>query len=357
MKNRERYTGILKKLFDYEYSEEELRQFLEKPGSEKEQEAFFAEAEQLWKASAKSENQFPVDTAKILKRTLNKIQQAENHNETPIPIIRSITQNHQVQQFLKIAAVLVIAVLLSVGGYFVLHHPKQNTLAYLNVKVPRGMKEKVVLPDNTTVWLNSESTLKYPQHFGKTRTVYLSGEAYFEVTKDAKHPFIVSTPEMKVKVLGTGFDVSAYPGDKQIKTTLVHGRVMAFYVNFNGDVENKVILSPGEQSIFSIKTKVFEVKKVNTNNYTAWKDGYLVFKDSPLTEVIKKIDRWYNVQMLVNDKVVEQFDYTVEFDNDSLSTVLKVLEEMTPVRFTQSGKNIFITRDKKRWNDFVNVKK
>lgn len=357
MKNRERYTRILKKLFDYEYSEEELHQLLEKLGSEKEQEAFFAEAEQLWKASAKSENQVPVDTEKILKRILNKIQQAENHSEIPIPIIRSITQNHQVQQFLKIAAVLVIAVLLFVGGYSVLHHPKQNTLAYLNVKVPRGMKEKVVLPDNTSVWLNAESTLKYPQHFGKTRTVYLSGEAYFEVTKDAKHPFIVSTPEMKVKVLGTGFDVSAYPGDKQIKTTLVHGRVMAFHVNSNGDIENKVILSPGEQSIFSVTTKTFAVKKVNTTNYTAWKDGYLIFEDSPLTEVIKKIDRWYNVKMLVNDKVVEQFNYTVEFDNDSLSAVLKVLGEMTPVRFTQSGKNIFITRDKKRWNDFVNIKK
>jgi len=357
MKDRERYTGILKKLFDYEYSEEELRQLLEKLGSEKEQEAFFAEAEQLWKASAKSENQIPVDTEKILKRILNKIQQVENHSETPIPIIRSITQNHQVQQFLKIAAILVIAVLLFVGGYSVLHHPKQNTLVYLNEKVPYGMKKTIVLPDNTEVWLNAGSTLKYPKHFGKTRTVYLSGEAYFEVTKDAKHPFIVSTPEVKVKVLGTGFDVLAYPGDKQVKTTLVHGRVMAFNVNSNGDVENKVILSPGEQSIFSIATKAFEVKKVNTNNYTTWKDGYLIFKDSPLMEVIKKIDRWYNVKIIVNDKAVEQFDYTVEFDNDSLSTVLKVLEEMTPVRFTQSGRNIFITRDKKRWNDFINVKK
>ncbi|NOX85948.1 MAG: DUF4974 domain-containing protein, partial [Chlorobi bacterium] len=92
-------------------------------------------------------------------------------------------------------------------------------------------------------------------------------------------------------------------------------------------------------------------------NYTTWKDGYLIFKDSPLMEVIKKIDRWYNVKMLVNDKVVEQFDYTVEFDNDSLSTVLKVLEEMTPLRFTISGSRIFVTRDKKRWNDFINVKK
>ena len=362
MMKKEEKSIILKKLFNYDCSTEELKQFLDKLDSGEEQDFLFIEAERLWKKSEEHKNQFTADQEKVFAQILAKIQQVENTKATATKRIISFTKKDLTgsvfQQFLKIAAILVIAVLLFVGGYSVLHHLKQNKLASINViKVPRGMKNRVMLPDNTTVWLNAESTLKYPQHFGKTRTVYLSGEAYFEVTKDAKHPFIVSTPEVKVKVLGTGFDVSAYPGDKQVKTTLVHGRVLAFHVNSNGDIENKTILSPGEQSIFSIATKVFEVKKVNTNNYTAWKDGYLIFKDSPLMEVIKKIDRWYNVKMLVNDKVIEQFDYTVEFDNDSLSTVLKVLEEMTPVRFTQSGKNIFITRDKKRWNEFIKIQK
>ena len=361
MMKKEEKSIILKKLFNYDCSGEELKQLLDKLDSKEEQDFLFVEAERLWKKSEEHKNQFTADQEKIFAQILAKIQQIENTKTTTerkISFIKNYLNSTVSQNLLKIAAILVIAVLLFVGGYSVLHHPKQNTLAYLNViKVPRGIKKRVVLPDNTTVWLNAESTLKYPQHFGKTRTVYLTGEAYFEVTKDAKHPFIVSTPEVKVKVLGTGFDVSAYPEDKQVKTTLVHGRVMAFHVNSNGDIENKAILSPGEQSIFSITTKAFEVKKVNTNNYTAWKDGYLIFKDSPLTEVMKKIDRWYNVQMLVNDKVVEQFDYTVEFDNDSLSTILKVLGEMTPVRFTQSGKNIFITRDKKRWNEFIKIQK
>ena len=216
----------------------------------------------------------------------------------------------------------------------------------------------VVLPDSTRVWINSESTFQYPEHFGgKTRTVHLTGEAYFEVTKDASHPFIVSTPEMNVKVLGTGFNVSAYPAGKHISATLVHGRILAYHVNASGNMENKVVLSPGERSIFKPEKGVFTVKKVDTKIYTSWKEGDLVFHDTPFSEVVKRINRWYNVDMVVNDKTIEHFDYTVNFDNDSLQSVLKLLKEMTPVRFTISGNRILVTRDKKRWNDFIGIEK
>ena len=357
MMKKEEKSIILKKLFNYDCSGEELKQLLDKLDSKEEQDFLFVEAERLWKKSEEHKNQFTADQEKIFAQILAKIQQIENTKTTTerkISFIKNYLNSTVSQNLLKIAAILVIAVLLFVGGYSVLHHPKQNTLAYLNViKVPRGIKKRVVLPDNTTVWLNAESTLKYPQHFGKTRTVYLTGEAYFEVTKDAKHPFIVSTPEVKVKVLGTGFDVSAYPEDKQVKTTLVHGKVMVYQVNGDGLVMKKAILLPGEQSVFWVAGKTFSVKKVNTNNYTAWRNGKLIFKDTPLSEVIKQIDRWYNVKTFVHDEVIEQFDYTVQFDKDSLNCVLKVLQEITPIRIIRSGRKIFVTRDKRRWKNFV----
>ena len=361
MTKKKEKSFILKRLFNYDYSKEELKQLLDKLDSKEEQDFLFVEAERLWEKSEEHKNQFTADQEKIFVQILAKIQQAENTKATTtkrkISFIKKDLTGSVFQNLLKIAAILVIAVLLFVGGYSVLHHPKQNTLAYLNVKVPRGMKKRVVLPDNTTVWLNVESTLKYPQHFGKTRTVYLTGEAYFEVTKDAKHPFIVSTPKLNVKVLGTGFDVSAYPDESQVKTTLVHGCIMAYHTNEKGVVEHQVVLSAGEQAVFSLSKGRFTIKKVDTKVYTSWKDGNLVFKDTPLSEVIKKINRWYNVDMIANDKGIEQFDYTADFENDSLSTVLKLLKEMTPIRFTISGNRIFITRDKKRWNDFIKIQK
>lgn len=362
MMKKEEKSIILKKLFNYDCSGEELKQLLEKLDSKEEKDFLFAEAERLWEESKENENRISVDSEKIYARVLTQMQQGENSSKITAQSnqlsLRSIARNPKVRNFLKIAAVLLIAALLFVGGYSVLHRSHQNTFAFIQVKVPRGAKKMVVLPDSTRVWINSESTFQYPKHFGgKTRTVHLTGEAYFEVTKDASHPFIVSTPEMNVKVLGTGFDVSAYPEAKHVSATLVHGRIMAYHVNTNGYIENKVVLSPGERSIFKPEKGAFTVKKVDTKIYTSWKEGDLVFKDTPFSEVVKRINRWYNVDMVVNDKTIEHFDYTVNFENDSLQSVLKVLEEITPVRFTISGNRIFVTRDKKRWNDFINVKK
>ncbi len=361
MMKKEKKSLILKKLFNYGYSEEELKQLLGKLDSKEEQDFIFAEAERLWKESEEHKNQSAADQEKVFAQILAKIQQVEKMKATTTKrknsFIKKGLTGSVFQKLLKIAAIFLIPVLLFAGGYFLLHHPKSDAMAYIRVEVPRGAKRLLVLPDSTRVWINSECTLKYPEHFvGKTRTVYLVGEAYFEVTKDAAHPFIVSTPEMNVKVLGTGFDVSAYPA-KQISVTLVHGRILAYHVNASGNVESEVILSPGERSIFETKKNVFTVEKVDARFYTSWKDGRLIFKDTPLSEVMQRINRWYNVDMVANDKTIEQFNYTVDFDNDSLPAVLTLLKEMTPIRFTVSGNRIFVTRDEKRWSDFMKRRK
>ncbi len=362
MKNKKERNSILKKLFNYNYSEIELKQLLEKLDSKEEQGFLFGEAERLWKESKEDKSQSLVNSEQIFAQVLAKLQQVENKDRTTtqnkLPLFISITRNSKVQNFLKIAAVLLIGALLFVGGYLILHRSQQNIFATIQVKVPRGTKKMVVLPDGTRVWINSESTFQYPKHFGgKNRTVHLTGEAYFEVTRDVSHPFIVSTPEINVKVLGTGFNVSVYPEGKQLSVTLVHGSIMAYHENTSGNIETEVILSPGERSIFKPEMDVFTIKKVDTKIYTSWKEGNLVFKDTPLSEVVKRINRWYNVEMVVNGKTIEHFDYTVDFENDSLPLVLKILKKMTPIRFTISGNRIFVTRDKKRWDDFIRIKK
>ncbi len=348
MKREEENLEIIRKLFHYEYNEEELRQLLKRFETEEERKAFYKATEQLWKV-ADEENQTPYDPERLLQRVLTTIR-----NKTAPPnkktIIRSARRKKVIRRFLKIAAIFILGVLLFFGGKSIYHRHQKEVC--ISVKAPFGVRKSVILPDSSQVWLNSGSVLRYPKHFGKTRKICLHGEAYFEVTKDTKHPFIVHTKKINVKVLGTGFNVTAYCGEPA-RVTLVHGRVMAFRKTREGKI--KVILSPGEQTIFSEKTNTFQIRKINTADYTAWTKGRLVFKNTPLPEVMKRIDRWYNVKIIIENKdsILDQISYTVQFNKTPLPTVLKILHEMTPVCFKQTGKKIFVTKDEKRWKDFI----
>ncbi|UBM62633.1 FecR domain-containing protein [Candidatus Sulfidibacterium hydrothermale] len=351
MKREGEYLEIIRKLFHYEYNEEELRQLLKRFETEEEQKAFYKAVEQLWETAENTESPASYDPEKLLQRVLTTIRtkEAQPNKKTTI---RSIPRKKVIPRLLKIAAIFILGLLLFFGGRSIYHWHQKEVCVF--VKAPLGVKKSVILPDSSHVWLNSGSILKYPRHFGKTRKICLHGEAYFEVTKDAKHPFIVHTPKINVKVLGTGFNVSAYC-DEPVQVTLVHGRVMAFRKSRFGRIKAKVILSPGEQTTFSEKTNTFQVRKINTSDYTAWIKGRLVFKNTPLPEVVKRINRWYNAKIVIkdNDSILNQMNYTVQFNKTPLPTVLKILHEMTPVCFKQSDGKIFVTKDKKRWKDFI----
>ena len=352
MTSEEKSLETIRKLFHHEYNKEELRRLLKQFETEKEREAFYSAAEYIWKNTAEYKTQTPYNPEKLLQQILSAIRNKEDQPQKTVTN-RFWVRKKTIQTFLKIAAVFILGILLFFGGRAVYLSQKKEVC--INIKTPFGTKRSVILPDGTHVWLNAGSILKYPEYFEKTREIQLSGEAYFEVTKDPQHPFIVHTQQVNVKVLGTGFNVTAYKNEK-VKVTLVHGRIMAFHENKAGKTEKMVILSPGEQTIFSKKTNAFLVREVNTNDYTVWKNGTLLFKDTPLNEVVQRINRWYNTQLVIHDPDLLQFDYSVEFHHDPLNRVLKVLAEMTPIQFTRSGKIIFITKDNTRWKKYLHIK-
>jgi ferric-dicitrate binding protein FerR (iron transport regulator) len=237
---------------------------------------------------------------------------------------------------LRIAAVLVVALVIS--NIFFLSKPDQNNLVaqLQTITTPMGAKSKIVLPDSSIVWLNSGSTLSYPQQFGENRPVTLVGEAYFEVSKNEK-PFVVSTQYGDVKVKGTSFNVKAFAEDNAFETTLEEG-VVTFKVK---NTENEVILQPGEQ--IEKTATGFNVKQVETKYFTSWKDGKLLFNKEPFPDFIKKLERWYNVKIEYSDPELDKLWYTGTIEMETISEVMEMISKAAPVKYNFNNKTRVFT--------------
>lgn len=213
------------------------------------------------------------------------------------------------------------------------------------IVTPHGAKTNFQLPDGSIVWLNSGSELSFPSAFGETRPVTLTGEAFFEVGKSAE-PFIVSTNYGEVEVQGTSFDVKAFPGEG-LQTTLVEGAVKVK----GTDTGKEVALHPGEQANFSGGAMV--VVEVQTDLFTSWKDGKLIFRDEQLPLVAKRLERWYNVKIeLAEDARLSEIRYNGTLEMESFSEVLQLLKVTAPIDYSYNEKTrtIKITYKTQRTN-------
>lgn len=208
---------------------------------------------------------------------------------------------------------------------------------YHTLRVPRGGEYSITLSDGSVVYLNSESELRYPVKFaGEDRRVYLSGEAYFDVTADKEHPFVVDLKTSAVKVLGTGFDVRAYKDENEILTTLVSGSVV-----FSAGKES-VVLKPGEQAVLD-QSGELETREVDTYLYTAWKEGVFAFKQQRLEEIMKIVSRWYNVNIFWENASQKEVVFTGKMRRyDDFSKIVEMLEMTGNTEFEIKGNNIFI---------------
>ncbi len=191
----------------------------------------------------------------------------------------------------------------------------------LTLTTPKGGTYQITLPDGSNVWLNANSTLKYPSHFtGSERLVEISGEAYFSVARNKDRPFKVISRGQQIEVLGTGFNISAYPDDPEIKTTLVEGAIQI--VNLTSKIVNK--LSPGEQSI--IQEAATTVQQVDPNQYIAWRDGRFYFDHTPFDEMIRQVARWYDIEVIYNRDIPKE-TFTGEMARDlTLQAMLDLLD-------------------------------
>ena len=209
-------------------------------------------------------------------------------------------------------------------------------MKYNTLNVPKGGEYSLILPDGSRVWLNSETTLRFPVQFtGGKRVVYLSGEAYFRVKKDTSAAFHVYTKQQEITVLGTTFNVSAYENDWFTETTLIEGKVAV-----EGGAE-RVVMKPSEQYILDKRSGVGELKEVETEFYTSWIDGKFYFTSFTFEEIVKKLERWYDFTIIYEEDDIRQMRFSgVINKHRPIEEMLRFLEKTTDIHFKISGKNI-----------------
>lgn len=207
------------------------------------------------------------------------------------------------------------------------------------IETPNGGQYQIHLPDGTKIWLNAASTIKYAVNFtsGRERRVELTGEAYFDVAKDKKHPFFVKTSGQEVKVLGTHFNINCYKEEHKIKTTLIEGSVQVHTLEGSGKNE---MLKPGQQSVLSGVNII--IMPADTEVALAWKNGLFTFKDEPLENIMYQIARWYDVEVVyVGDIASRHFEGTVSRAKN-ISEVLRKFQLTKNVHFKIEGRRITV---------------
>ncbi|MCW2118818.1 FecR family protein [Flavobacterium sp. 7A] len=217
-------------------------------------------------------------------------------------------------------------------------------LIYNTLKVPYGKKFEITLSDGTLVYLNSGSTFRFPINFIKDRSreVFLEGEGFFEVFKDKKHPFVVNTVPVNVTVLGTKFNVSAYPEDTWATVVLVEGSVELSSNSPGNKKRNKIRLQPGDLASWNSKTENSRLFKVDTDIYTSWIEGRIVFKNQRFVNIIKKLERHYNVKINNNYKELNTELFTATFDVETVEEALNSFAENKPFHFERKQNIITI---------------
>ena len=214
---------------------------------------------------------------------------------------------------------------------------------YNTVRVPGGADYAVELADGTIARLNCETELRYPVRFvGKERRVYLDGEAFFEVAKNAEMPFIVETKQMQVEVTGTQFDVKAYAEDETMQATLVEGGVE---VCAYGAGSKPVALTPSQQYVLDVQTRQVEVKKVDVQLYTGWVEGMFVFKNQRLEDVMTMLARWYSVDVFYIGESVKDIRLSANLGRyEHIDKILDIIQETNKIGFSRKGNVVTVMK-------------
>jgi len=214
-----------------------------------------------------------------------------------------------------------------------------NSDRFNTITTPKGGKYKVELPDGSLVWLNSESSLKFPVAFSKhERRVYLTGEGYFEVAKDKHKPFKVYANNSIVQVLGTHFNVQAYKNEAAERTTLLEGSVKIF------NKKNSKLIVPGQQASITANSKKIRIHTIDVNEIVAWKDDLFVFDSEDIESVMREVARWYDVDVEYKEPVPQiHFSGSISRSNN-ISQILNMLELTGGVHFSIDGRKITVTK-------------
>lgn len=234
----------------------------------------------------------------------------------------------------NIAAILFLPLLLLAIWQYYSSSEKLSgdQISMQQITSPPGTRSQIVLPDGSKVWLNAESTIRFPIPFsGKTRNVSLIGQAFFSVQKNPEVPFIVKADNVQVKVLGTRFDVNAYPDMEKIGVVLARGKISLTTENQDHTSSKSVILHPGERAVVGRQSGEVQLSDENIDKYIAWHNGRLVFDETPMKEVARQLELWYGVKVIIKDPEILNYHFSTTFENESLYQVLELLKLSSPI--------------------------
>lgn len=216
----------------------------------------------------------------------------------------------------------------------------QSEPLYNTLSIPRTGKYKVTLSDSTVVWLNSETTLKYPVHFSENeRLVELEGEAYFEIAPDTESRFIVKTADMRIVATGTSFNVMAYQNERNVAATLLEGAIDVYSKN------QHVSVKPGSQAAFKRDENELSVRKVNTECYTSWIHDVFKFNNTELRQVAKRLHRWYNIKITFKDTIAPKMRFSGAIEkNESIQKLFDIMQATEKINLTLKEKEVVIQK-------------
>ncbi len=317
---------------------------------------------------------FPGDFTSDKQRTWMKLR-----NRIGIPCQTGFSSR---MIYRAVAAVTIPLLFVSFAGGWYWHKTTQyntDNSEYTVVISPKGQRTQIILPDSSKVWLNSNTTIKYPSTFNqKDRSIYIDGEAYFDVTHNESKPFIVNTSLFNIKVYGTTFNVSAYKEDKIIETTLVKGKISISGIRIKGEKAKEIILLPNESfkyikneqtveygqikeapalpssssevkktspavSTVAALPQVFISKHVDVEPIIGWKEGKIFFDNETFESLATKFERKYDVRIHFEDQRVTKLKYTGVFEKENINQALDALKLTTPFEYKMNLKEIYIS--------------
>ncbi|NQU55219.1 MAG: FecR family protein [Bacteroidetes bacterium] len=270
----------------------------------------------------------------------------------------------------RIAAVFLLGAIVSFAISYQILNPKNRELVYHEVSSPAGAKSMVTLPDGSSIWLNAGSNLKYSNLYGKkNREVLLSGEAFFDVSKDKSKVFIVKTSDLNIKAYGTSFNVKSYPEESTVETTLVEGSIGVTRTRFSDKKNDEVMLEPNQRVVYykpskSIAKSVSEVKPENVEvesevapkqkltyliskgieaeQFISWKDGTLLISSETLKDLAVKLERKYDVKIHFENKEIQNFKFTGALENETIEQVIEAIGMAANIDYKIEERDIWI---------------
>lgn len=286
--------------------------------------AYFAQIKNIYEMSGRQLDPATIRTDKALQNVLKRIPP---HKKT----IRLGT-------WLQRAAAVLFPPLLATSLYFYTQSSKSTEIPvnYCEMQAATGLRSFITLPDSSRVWLNSGSKIRYPDHFdGHERSVYMEGEAYFEVTSSAEHPFVVNTPTIQVSATGTKFHVADFAKSPVKEVSLLSGKVAVGKFGAHENMIPILDMQPGQHLEYDLLGNSAHVTEGDLYKYYAWKDNKMVFRNDLMTDVVKRISQLYGVEIELQGEELKDYRYRATFEEESLYDILKLLKLSAPIEYKE----------------------